>query len=284
MKIEKIDGEQFIVLEDNDRVYLTTSDNLGKRDIKIAATDDKLDISGSSELVGSIKGDGMLEKVYIPPIYSKDEIIEKCDEWIDKFKSVHDAFRELAISRKYREQRVVMHLSFSQFFSWQDKSIKGNIISLDLTQNGITIQEGVSVSVDEVNSTIYAYLVANVLSYYLEKNYGSSKIDNFDLNWNHTLYSNIEVPRAETRPLAASLSSLYDVTSLARIATSLIGSHNLGIHADQIIFNLKNDITNQYVSERFFNSIDYSTTQYEYIAVKKEKQKQAVLNKNIPQN
>jgi hypothetical protein len=279
MKFEKIGGEQFIILEDNDKVCITTAGELGKSNVTIAENKDKINFSGDSTLVNSICGEGMLEKVYIPPVVSSEEIIDKCDKWIEQFKQVHDVFRKLVLSEKYKKQHIVMELSFSKFFSLSDRNRKGNSIDLDLIQYGTVIQEGMTISIDEKNDDIYAYLMANVVDYYLSTNYAGAPINYLDINWNRVLYSNPETPRGETIPMIAPLSTLYDSVDYSRIVTSLLGSHNLGVSADQIISNLRNRISNQQLSDRISESIDYSNRQYEYIVSDSAKEKQAILNK-----
>ena len=68
MKFEKIGKRQYIVLEENDKIFLTTPEKLDDADIEITRKDDGISISGDSSLVKSIRGDGMLEKVYIQPV------------------------------------------------------------------------------------------------------------------------------------------------------------------------------------------------------------------------
>lgn len=283
MKFEKIDGEQFIILEDNDRICLTTAGKLGENSITITENKDKINLSGDSALVNSIRENGMLEKVYIPPVISSEDIISKCDKWLEMFKQVHDVFRKLVLSEKYRKQNIRMELSFTQFFSWTDSNIKGKSINLDLKQYRNIIQEGVTISIDEINADIYAYLMANVLDDYISKNYNDTQIDYLDIDWNHTLYSNADVPRGQTVPMLSELSTLYDSVDYSKIVTSLLGCHNLGVSVDQIISNLRNRITSQQLSERIDKSIDYSGKQYEYIVVDSKKEKQPVLNKTLKQ-
>ena len=98
MKFKKIDGVQYIILEEDDRVCITTPDELDKSQVEIKEKDKKLDISGNSSIVSSIQGDGMLEKVYIPPVVSAKKIIEKCDNWFDMFKKVHDTFKKIVVT------------------------------------------------------------------------------------------------------------------------------------------------------------------------------------------
>lgn len=215
----------------------------------------------------------MLERVYIPPIVSSEDIINKCDKWIEMFKKVHDVFKKLVLSEKYRKQEIVMELSFT------DSNIKGNSINLNLKRYGDIIQEGVTISVDEINSDIYAYLMANVISYYISKNYNDTNIDYLDFSWNNTLFSNIKTQKFEIAPIMTSLSSLYDSPCYSRIVKSILGSHNLGIPRDHIISNLRNKISSQQISDEIDRLIDYSSRQCEYIVKDSEKEKQAVYEK-----
>lgn len=283
MKFRKIDGEQIIILEDNEKVCLTTAGKLGKNSITITEDKDKINFFGDSTLVNSIYGEGMLEKVYIPPVVSSKDIISQCDKWIEMFKQVHDVFRKLVLSEKYRKQNIVMNLSFTQFFTFTDPNIRGNSISLDLKQHGDIIQEGVTISTEEANADIYAYLMANVLDYYVSKNYNDTPIDYSNIDWNYTLYSNIETPKGSTFPMMSSLSTLYESTDYSKIITSLLGSHNLGIPTDQIISNLRNRISSQQLSDRIDKTIDYSSRQYDFIVSDFENEKQAILNKTLNQ-
>lgn len=254
----------------------------GKNSILVREDKNKLNIFGDADLVNSIYGEGMLEKVYIPPVVSSEDIINKCDKWIEMFKKVHDVFKKLVLSEKYRKQGIVMELSFTQFFSFTDSNIKGNSIDLDLKRYGDTIQEGVTISVDEINSDIYAYLMANVISYYISKNYNDTNIDYLDFSWNNTLFSNIKTQKFEIAPIMTSLSSLYDSLCYSRIVKSILGSHNLGIPTDQIISNLRNKISSQQISDEIDRLIDYSSRQCEFIVKDSEKEKQAVYKKKSP--
>lgn len=55
------------------------------------------------------------------------------------FKKVHDVFKKIVLSEKYRKQEIVMELSFT------DSNIKGNSINLNLKRYGDIIQEGVTI-------------------------------------------------------------------------------------------------------------------------------------------
>lgn len=245
----------------------------GKNSILVREDKNKLNIFGDADLVNSIYGEGMLEKVYIPPVVSSEDIINKCDKWIEMFKKVHDVFKKLVLSEKYRKQEIVMELSFT------DSNIKGNSINLNLKRYGDIIQEGVTISIDEISSDIYVYIMANVISYYISKNYNGTNIDYLNFNRNCTLFSNIKTQKFEINPIMVSLYSLYDSPNYSRIVKSILGSHNLGIPTDQIISNLRNKISSQQISNEIDRLIDYSSRQCEFIVKDSEKEKQAVYEK-----
>ena len=266
MKFEKIDGVQYLVLEKNDKICITTPDELEQKQINIKSDDEGLEISGNSSIVSSIRGEGMLDKVYIPPVISSDEIIEKCDKWLDMFKQVHDTFKKLALTDEYREQHVVMELSFPTFFSFAD-NVKGRCIVLDLVQYGTTLKEGVTISVDDANDDIYAYLAASALDYYVSQNLGDKKIDLLDFNG--ILYSNKKKEGWTSVPMLASVCSLTsDSPEYYKMVYSIIGNHNIGESSEQLIANLKNRIYNQQIGDRIDRDINHSTKQCEYILKK----------------
>ena len=263
MKFEKIDGVQYVVLEKNDKICVTTPDELEKKQIEIKNRDNELEISGNSSIVSSIRGEGMLEKVYIPRVVSSNEIIEKCDKWIEMFKQVHDTFKKMVLTEEYRKQNVVMDLCFANFLSLSDSNVKGRSINLDLKQYGTILKEGVTVSIDEMNEDIYAYLAASVLDYYLSQNYGNKEIDLIDFNG--ILYSNEKRERGTTVPMIAMLSSLIESPDYYKIVASIIGNHNVGESSEQIIDNLKNRISNQQIGDRIDSGIIHSSNQCKHI-------------------
>lgn len=263
MKFEKIEGVQHVILEEDDNICITVPDQSSK--IQIKKIDEKLDISGNSSIVNSISGNGMLDKVYIPPVVSSKEIIDKCDKWLYMFKKVHDVFKKLVLSDEFRKQNVVMELSFKRYFSLCD-SVKGRSIDLNLKQYGIVIKEGVTISIGEDNDDIYAYLMASVLDYYILKNLSDKDIDL--MHFNNVLYSDDKVTQRSTVPILALLGSLTESQEYYQIVASIIGNHNIGESSEQLITNLKNRISSQQISNTIDSDISYSATQCEYILKK----------------
>ena len=266
MKFEKIDGVQYIVLEKNDEICITTPDELEKKQIEIKSNDEGLEISGNSSIISSIRGEGMLEKVYIPPVISSEEIIEKCDKWLDMFKQVHDTFKKLVLTDEYRKQHVFTELSFPTFFSFTDSNVKGRVIDLDLKQYDTILKEGVTISIDEANEDVYSYLVASVLDYYVSQNLGGQQIDLIDFS--STLYSNEKHEKGTTVPMLAELGSLTESSEYYKIVTSILGNHNVGESSEQLIANLRNRISNQQIGDRMDSGINHSSNQCEHILKK----------------
>ena len=258
MKIEDQNGAQIIILEENDRIKIRKPDS--SKTITVERNGKSIDIIGGAELIGSIKGTGMLEKIYIPPVVSSQEIIYKCDKWLEMFKKIHDEFKFLASMDEYREQNVVMELSFPLFFSYEDSNINGRKIYLDLKQYSTIVQDGGFIAVDAENQDVYAYLVANVLDYYLSQNYKDTKINNTSMNYNDILYSN-------DQSMMANLTPLMESYVLSSVVNSIIGAHNLGVSAEQIIDNLRKNIANQQLGESFDSGISYTERQLEHIII-----------------
>ena len=260
MKFENENGEQILILEKNDKIKIKTSGEF--KSITLKSDGEKIDISGSSELVGSIKGLGMLEKMYIPPVVSSQDIIEKCDKWLEMFRKIHDRFKELVLKDEYRKQNITMDLSFPSFLSLNGD---GRIIDLDLTQFNTILQDGVHISIDEANEDVYAYLVANVLDYYVSKNYVGTKINNMSMDFNGVLYSNEPKIDGSTVPMIAGLNSLMESFKLSRVVNGIIGVHNLGLSSKQIIDNLRNKISDQQIGDSIDFGISYTEQQIKYV-------------------
>ena len=232
--------------------------------IEISLKDSKLNISGNSSIVGSIRGEGMLENVLIPPVISKDDIIKKCDQWLDIFKKVHDEFKKLVLKNKYRNQNITMELVLSSYHSTVSND-EGNYISLSLEQYSHQINKGVSIYIDDKNSDLYKYLAASVLDYYLSQNLEGREFDFMDFNG--TLYS-IYSHEGSTVPMMANTTSLMQEAEYAQMISCMLGNHNVGESSEQLLSDLKNNIRNQQLSEEFEHGIEDSTRQSKFILKK----------------
>ena len=182
---------------------------------------------------------------------TSEEIIEECDMWLDLFKQVHDKFKELVLTGKYRKKDVTMELRFPQlpdFSPYHYSELKG--ISLDLCSCGSVIKKGVLSSIKYKNGDIYAYLVANVLDYYLLQNLRDEQIIMYDRYYSEYLYSDSE-NNETTVPILASLSPLTETKKIDELVFEMISNHNSGESSEQLISNLKNRIYNQQINDDY---------------------------------
>ncbi len=263
MKFKDINGVPTITLEESDKLIIQLPNSYEA--ITIKRNGKKIDISGGSELIDSIIGNGMLEKIYIPPVTSSQDIIDKCNKWLEMYRKIHDKFKELVLKEEYREQNVTMKLSFFKYPPYEDGGNKREIIKLVLNQCSTIIQEGATISIDEANENVYAYLVANVIDYYVQNNYKETKINNMSVNFNNVLYSNEKKGKGTTSPIIALLDPLMESLKLYEVVNSILVAHNLGISSKQIIDNLRNRISNQQIGDSFDYGISYTEQQLGYI-------------------
>ena len=167
MKFKNENGEQYIILEENDKINITT--RVSNKGIDVNCQNGKLNISGNSEIINSIKGDGILDKINLPATVSKEKIIKACDHWLKMFEEMHDKYKELVLTEKYREQGVSMYLTFDVVLYSKERVVARNI-SLKLKKGDVLIQDGVSITIPTSGDDIYKYLIARVLNYYISKN------------------------------------------------------------------------------------------------------------------
>ena len=266
MKFKDINGVPTITLEESDKLIIKLPNSYEA--ITIKRNGKKIDISGGSELIGSIIGNGMLEKIYIPPVTSSQDIIDKCDKWLEMYRKIHDKFKELVLKEEYREQNITMELSFpkinyNDYFTIKESKVR--TIDLDLKQDSIIVQPGASIIIDEANENVYAYLVANVIDYYVQNNYKEKKINNMSVNFYAALYSNEQKAKGKPYPIRATLDPLIHSSELYNVVNSILTTHNLGISSKQIIDNLRNRISNQQIGDSFDYGISYTEQQLGYI-------------------
>ncbi len=181
---------------------------------------------------------------------TSEEIIEECDMWLDLFKQAHDEYKELVLSEKYRKKDVTMELKFPLYpdRSPYNSFLKG--ISLNLCSYGSLRKSGVYATIKYKNGDIYAYLVANVLDYYLLQNLRDEQIIMYDRYYSEYLYSDSE-NNETTVPILASLSPLTETKKIDELVFEMISNHNSGESSEQLISNLKNRIYNQQINDNY---------------------------------
>ena len=253
MRYETYKGKQFIILDENEKIYISSGAESLDNSINIENTEKGLNITGDSSMINSISGKDMIEKVYIPPVISKDEIIEKCDRWLEMYKKVHDYFKKIVLKKKSAEENISMRVQFTKWMKYSGET--GKSISINLDWLGAVIKEGVRIDVALENDIVFKYILANVVDYYISKN--CTNIEH--TNWDGILHSK------ESDRIIADLHSFRrdnDDLSYYDIIRSIIINHNLGESSQQIIDNGRYKIFDQQMGSDIDSSIEYSLRQY----------------------
>jgi hypothetical protein len=262
MKIEERENGKYIIIEKNDNIKLAIPSTLSTIIIKSVEGEGLLEISGDSSIISQIKGIGMLEKVEIIPNTLSEEIIEKCEKWLDIFKKTHDELRKLVLTDKYRDQDVTLCFECYDSFSFENKNCKERGLGLKLTRYGNTIVNGVAIDVDIKNDDVFAYLYASTLDYYLKENCMQKKV-NLD-EFNYCLTSSIKKEEGKVNPIVAHLSSFNN--DCEELVISLIMANNVGMPTDSLLSKYRNRICSQQIYDNLDYSIEQSSKQYEYIS------------------
>ena len=260
MKFEIRDGKQYIILNPFESVNITTTSELYSKKLTVRNGKDGLTIGGDASIVGSIRGEGMLEKVYIPPMVSKEEIIKKCDEWLNMFKKIFDTYHKLLTQLKVIDIETVA-IRFDTYSSSYD-NVSGKSICVDIELPNYTVKEGATICIDDKNESIYEYLVANVLDYFMSKHFKGSTI-NLE-NFQGVLYVGDTRKPYLVRDML-NIEKILDDEKYKNLTYAIISSYNLGYSVDQIIDNLRNNITDMELGDRMDASIARTIKKYKNI-------------------
>lgn len=279
MRFENINRRKCLVLDRLDGIYLTTEEYVGSKVIKVECDGSKLRFSGTGEIAEEIVGEDMLEKVTFPKLLSKEEVIEKCDIWLEMFKKVHDTFCSLVLTKKYQEEKVGMTLLISNDLDEFDKTKEKRKISLALMTHQNMIQKGVSIStVGEENETLFPYLALHVVKHYLSKNYNKF-IQYSEDSLSFLLTSDYVFAESEIQPMVLYIGCSKPSTSYLDFFRRVFSSHNLGLPISTMEVGLTDCISNQYLSASFLDDYHESLRQYENLITSKKEDTRKVYEK-----
>ena len=243
MRLEKIDGNFVIVLEDKDEKVLIAKDSV-KNVISVNYRQDGLRIIDDKEIISAINEKG----VYLLPIDKKlvndvceIDNIKLCDIWLDNFRYIFSTLNELVTSVKYNDNSVYLFLKFvcNEDFSVNNKDY---VIKLNVMLRDSIVHEGISIKVN--NNYLYAYLLANVFECFFKPKmkYKNIIIDDF---YNGNSPINFFSNRWGRNKVAYKLDVYGEVMEdnyLKSIISNLINCHNIGASYSQVIEMTKNNV------------------------------------------
>lgn len=255
-------------LEDNGKETITITMAIGESvkiisgfngsEIRLLNTAQGLVIDGNAKAISKITGKGILGKVEIPPTLDSTDIIRKCDEWIKNFNTIHDFFKELVLSDKYKKKNVTMELSFDVLDPNTDLTEKKNTITLDLKQGAFTMFEGPAINLGNEDREIFNYLVGNVLSYYLQKNLAGKEVILRNGCFAGEIFSKEKPGISISAPIKANIEELAKNEETKDLVGSLISCNNSGTSDERVLEKLRQKIIAQQLPEEIAVGIDNS--------------------------
>lgn len=251
----KIENEgRTIVLERNDKIEVRVSNAFGK--ITLENINRSIKIDGDHEVVDSINGDKMLEKVHIPVTITREEQIKKCDEWLSLFKKSHDTFKKIVFNGKYIENGLQIRMYFPEMGSH-----KGIQLELD-TKSRDSLIDGPTIFVNEENEGMFNYLLASTLAYILNSDFKDDKIDtdSKEKEWNGIIQYFVSMSNKHPQIVINFSDNRYNY-----IVMALIGLHNAGLNTKPLIEQVKRSIVDDKDDEIFNEYFDFSKENYTLI-------------------
>ena len=265
MKIK--DKGKKIVLEENDCIEVELGGEFGK--ITLENINNSIKISGDCEIIKSINGRELLERIHFSEKPTTEELINKCDKWLDLFKKTHDVFKEIISEGKYKEKGIHMDMYFTLRNSFSSKNkYKGMEISLT-NKNYNTLADGPKILVSDEN--MYEYLLVNAINYIFESDFKKNKIEvnlpsEKDDKWNGML------------PLSSTISSKSQTIVISlpdwqdnNLIMELMHLHDSGISAKPLIEKIKDSIKNKNDDEMFNKYFNITKENYKSLTSSKQK-------------
>lgn len=232
----EINGVKYLILGPGEKICIST--DYHSNVVKLENSYGNLTISNCDQTLNEIISDNNQSNIEFL------SILEKCDKWLEMFYDIHDKFCEVVLSKGYNKKNIHMELYFGEYTS--ENGTKSRTINLDLRHYGNMVENGIMISLDESNESIYQYLVANVLNYYINQNYiiFDSLKECENENWSFILYSSYENTVSTCPPILANLQALHTSNSLTSIVKSIIECYNNNKSTKDIIGNLRRKISN----------------------------------------
>lgn len=241
MKIEKINGVDTVVMADNETLHVTKENDKNKH-LKI---NDKLE----SELI------------------NKEDLLSKCDEWLDYFKKIHDIMLELVSNKDFENNELSMYL-YIETSKYPTTCV--NDLQLLLVNEGthILYTEGIRESTQ--NNNIYKYLFVSVINYIMQQDYATSMQFSDDGQYKRWI---VKRDNDRLNPSTIVVLRENDTEYLSEIMTELNDSYQNNTEVDTIIEKYREPLINKVYSDDadlVFDNVDRAELRYEKLLKIKE--------------
>ena len=250
MKFKDCNGELYVILEPKDKLNVCYLNEFER--IQVTTGNNGLDITGNADVINSIYGAGMMEKVKIPKTLSQEDIYQMLDQWLNSFTYIYYLLKEIVNQSDINQQTKIK-------LTW-NKARK--FISLDLYHLNMKIIDGAIIKLEKFNEEIYDYLFAATFSFYLNKEYPNQQVEIKTLSKinNDTL----KVLPVNSAAIDASL--IFFENNYGSLENKIRAFHNINNPSDQLLYTLKSKIDDQLIYDNTLDSLSQTLKQQTLIS------------------
>lgn len=227
-----------------------------------------------------------VKKERVEGFMTEEEIIKKCDEWLEVYKKTFDIFKKIVTSKIGLDKDLTLFLEAYSFCIPSDKEINGKSLSITIKLNNIPIVQGPKILISDENERIFFYLCTNALLYYIYQTYNGREIimeNNYELNFYCEPIAVVD--SYELQPKSKSLikavseykpkfkTPMYvDFDGIrnkiySNLFKNLIYANNNNLSFELIMASARNNVFSQkIISDVFENSIEFSKRQFECVS------------------
>ena len=207
-----------------------------------------------------------MKPIYYTPVVSKENIIEKCDGWLELFKEAYKVYKELATYPAWIKCKVFPKIRTLDFYYSGGPEGKGIELVLD------DVVSSVEFNAADSNKDIFNYVIASVVDYYLKEEKNNEQIDISTFDWD--LYTEKRESEENFITSILMLGTCKDWNCTKKIVLEVIDNHNLGKSSEELLISLKNRIKDQKLIFSFDGTIANSKSRYLFTKEKLDKEKE----------
>lgn len=243
MKNETINGMDYVILENDDKLRVTTPNDTDAY-ILLKKSDDKISIEGDDSIIKSFN---RLESKNGPAILKKD-IIERCDSWLELYENIQKILTDITVeSNSYDDMdsiRLITNIGVENIGDENAFVFESNIYWEDMI-----LKKGARMIIPCKYFEVVQYLFAKIIYNFVDKHYsgGFELKDYIDANPD-IIYSDSDNSEKVELDLTH-IPSDYD--ELRDILIRVIGNFNIDIYPYQEFGNIINNMSDEY------NNIDF---------------------------
>lgn len=197
-----------------------------------------------------------------------EQLVEQCDEWLAKYRKSYDILDRICSSKKGNRYSLHLELAMNEAFDIQTAEEKYEFALNLKYPSGRIFLEGPSLVVDPRNEAVIEYLLASVVTDYVERNCHSA----IDLSDFSGKLDTLKPQYTATYPQAVTscdMSTLFETKTNKFTPTifRVLAFHNHGEDSLEYMEEYRQEamITPGVEDKAFKNSVEHTNQSYEYV-------------------